>query len=92
MPSAAAHCTALQNARRVLTPPPQPPWPPSSSRLQVFDLTDWIPLHPGGPDIIKSLAGTDGTAMFTGMHGSVDADTVMARTLRGFMIGTAEAM
>lgn len=35
----------------------------------VYDLTAWIDKHPGGPDKILSLCGTDGTAAFTGQHG-----------------------
>jgi hypothetical protein len=35
----------------------------------VFDLTDWIPQHPGGADRIEALCGTDGTAQFEGQHG-----------------------
>ncbi len=34
----------------------------------VYDVTDWIDQHPGGPDRIEQLCGTDGTDMFTGQH------------------------
>lgn len=35
----------------------------------VYDLTNWISQHPGGPAPILSLCGTDGTAAFTAQHG-----------------------
>ncbi|OGH94398.1 MAG: hypothetical protein A2538_01185 [Candidatus Magasanikbacteria bacterium RIFOXYD2_FULL_41_14] len=35
----------------------------------VYDLTDWINRHPGGPQAIESLCGTDGSALFSGQHG-----------------------
>lgn len=35
----------------------------------VYDVTAWIDQHPGGPDRIEQLCGTDGTELFTGQHG-----------------------
>ena len=35
---------------------------------KVYDLTSYIPIHPGGQGSIISLCGTDGTAAFTGKH------------------------
>jgi len=35
----------------------------------VYDLTNWINQHPGGPDKIIQLCGTDGTSKFTTKHG-----------------------
>lgn len=32
----------------------------------IYDVTDWIPKHPGGKSIIKSAIGKDATAMFNG--------------------------
>lgn len=34
----------------------------------VYDLTKWIPQHPGGPTVIKAICGKDGTAAFNGQH------------------------
>lgn len=34
----------------------------------VYDLTAWIGLHPGGEGSIESLCGTDGSASFNAMH------------------------
>ena len=36
----------------------------------VYDITAWINLHPGGPTVIKGLCGIDGSAAFKGRHGS----------------------
>lgn len=35
----------------------------------VYDLTTWIPKHPGGERAIKSICGKDGTDGFNGKHG-----------------------
>lgn len=34
----------------------------------VYDLTDWISQHPGGPERIEGICGTDATDAFTGQH------------------------
>lgn len=36
---------------------------------KVCDLTAWISQHPGGPDKILGICGTDGSAAFNGQHG-----------------------
>ncbi|PKI85936.1 L-lactate dehydrogenase (cytochrome) [Malassezia vespertilionis] len=35
---------------------------------KVYDLTDFIPVHPGGPQIILKYAGKDATAIFDPIH------------------------
>lgn len=35
----------------------------------VYDVTDWIPQHPGGADRIIPLCGTDATSAFGAQHG-----------------------
>ncbi len=35
----------------------------------VYDLTNWIGQHPGGPQRILNLCGTDATAAFNAQHG-----------------------
>jgi cytochrome b involved in lipid metabolism len=37
---------------------------------KVYNLTSFISSHPGGPAAITGLCGTDGTAAFTGKHGT----------------------
>ncbi len=51
----------------------------------VYDLTSWIPKHPGGEQAILQLCGTDGSAKFNGMHGG---DKAKEKLLSGFKIGT----
>lgn len=36
----------------------------------VYDLSSWIERHPGGAGPIKAMCGTDGTATYSGQHGS----------------------
>lgn len=56
----------------------------SSINGGVYDLTSWIPQHPGGEQAILQLCGTDGSAKFNGMHGgSVTQESILA----GFKIG-----
>jgi hypothetical protein len=50
----------------------------------VYDLTKWINQHPGGPERIKSICGTDGSAAFNGQHGG---DTKPEAMLKTFLIG-----
>jgi len=45
----------------------------------VYDLTDWINRHPGGPQFIIGLCGSDGSAMFNQKHGhSFSAQAALA--------------
>lgn len=50
----------------------------------VYDLTEWIPLHPGGPDRILAICGTDATAEFDAQH---DSDALPTEQLSQFSIG-----
>jgi cytochrome b involved in lipid metabolism len=50
----------------------------------VYDLTKWIPLHPGGASKIKAMCGKDGSAAFTGKHGGQEAPE---KTLASYKIG-----
>lgn len=52
----------------------------------VYDLTSWIPKHPGGEEAILRLCGTDGSAKFNGQHGGAPKQ---AAILAGFKIGVA---
>jgi len=52
----------------------------------VYDLTSWIPEHPGGEQAILQLCGTDGSAKFNGQHGDAPKQ---AAVLVGFKIGVA---
>lgn len=50
----------------------------------VYDLTSWIPNHPGGENTILSICGKDGSGAYSNQHG--DSSRV-ARILVGFKIG-----
>lgn len=51
----------------------------------VYDVTTWINQHPGGPEHILALCGTDGSAAFNGQHGG---EARPAAELATFKIGT----
>lgn len=50
----------------------------------VYDLTQWIPQHPGGEEAIRALCGVDGTEVFHNQHGDAPKQ---AQVLAGFKIG-----
>lgn len=50
----------------------------------VYDLTSWIPKHPGGEQGILQLCGADGSAKFNKQHGG---GKQQAMVLGGFKIG-----
>jgi cytochrome b involved in lipid metabolism len=56
-------------------------------RGNVYDLTDWIRNHPGGPGAIVGICGTDGTEKFSGKHGGQAAQEQQLAT---FQIGTLQ--
>lgn len=50
----------------------------------VYDLTSWIPSHPGGEQAILMICGKDGTSLYNGQHGGRSKP---AAILVGFKIG-----
>lgn len=56
----------------------------SSINGSVYDLTSWIPKHPGGEQAILQLCGTDGSAKFNRQHGGA---SLQQQILAGFKIG-----
>jgi cytochrome b involved in lipid metabolism len=54
---------------------------------KVYDLTTWIPKHPGGPDKILAICGKDGTSAFMGQHGSNEK---IVAGLQTFYIGNLQ--
>ena len=52
----------------------------------VYDLTSWIPEHPGGEQAILQLCGTDGSAKYNGKHGGAEKQALI---LVGFKLGVA---
>jgi cytochrome b involved in lipid metabolism len=53
----------------------------------VYDLTNWIGEHPGGPQRILSICGTDGSSAFNAQHGS-PSDTRPKQMLATMRIGS----
>lgn len=54
---------------------------------KVYNLTSYIPFHPGGPAAIIGLCGHDGTAAFSGMHsGSGSANSMLASLYVGDLL------
>ncbi len=51
----------------------------------VYDLTGWIGVHPGGKSAILQLCGTDGSVLFDNQHGGQDRPLAQ---LAEFKIGT----
>ena len=43
----------------------------------VYDLTDWIPQHPGGPQVINAMCGKDVSAGFNGQHAGAQSPAEM---------------
>lgn len=50
----------------------------------VYDLTSWIPNHPGGEQAILSMCGKDGSNAYNAQHGG---RAKQAAILAGFKIG-----
>lgn len=50
----------------------------------VYDLTSWIPNHPGGEEAILWMCGIDGSSGYNAQHGG---SSKPARMLGGFKIG-----
>lgn len=53
----------------------------------VYDLTAYIPKHPGGKSEILAICGTDGTSAFEGQHGG---ESKPERILATYYIGDLE--
>ena len=50
----------------------------------VYNLTQWINSHPGGPSVIRGLCGVDGTSSFNGKHRGQGSPTA---TLASYLLG-----
>lgn len=51
---------------------------------KVYDLTNWISKHPGGPSMILAICGKDGSVTFNDMHSK---DKKALNTITSFYIG-----
>ena len=50
----------------------------------VYNLTQWINSHPGGPSVIRGMCGVDGSASFNGRHRGQGSPTA---TLASYLLG-----
>ena len=57
----------------------------------VYDLTQWINQHPGGPQVIEALCGKDGTAAFDGQHQGQGEPAAVLKDLAVGSLGQAAA-
>ena len=48
----------------------------------VYDLTNWIPQHPGGQQAILALCGKNGTAAFHGQHDDAKKQADILATMK----------
>lgn len=53
----------------------------------VYDLTSWINNHPGGPENILAICGTDGSSAFNAQHGGQSRPE---NQLSEFLIGSVK--
>lgn len=53
---------------------------------KVYNITPYIPFHPGGERDLMRVAGRDGTKLFATTHGWVNADFMLDACLVGFLV------
>lgn len=50
---------------------------------KVYNVTPYVPFHPGGEKILRAAAGRDGTALFMKTHAWVSFENILAKTMVG---------
>ncbi|KAI0636022.1 cytochrome b5-like heme/steroid binding domain-containing protein [Trametes polyzona] len=58
----------------------------SSFSGKVYNLTPYLPYHPGGEKELLRVAGRDGTKLFAATHAWVNIDYMLDECLVGFMV------
>ncbi|KAI0067332.1 cytochrome b5 [Artomyces pyxidatus] len=53
---------------------------------KVYNITPYLPFHPGGERELMRVAGRDGTSLFARTHGWVNVDFMMDACLVGFLV------
>lgn len=51
----------------------------------VYDITHYLPFHPGGVDVLKSVLGKDCTSLFNKFHGYVNMDAICGKFQIGYV-------
>lgn len=54
---------------------------------RVYNLTPYLPFHPGGEKILMAIAGRDGTSLFMKTHSWVSFENMLDKCLVGFYSG-----
>jgi len=58
----------------------------SSFNGKVYNITPYLPFHPGGEKELMRVAGRDGTKLFAATHGWVNLDFMLDACLVGFLV------
>jgi cytochrome b involved in lipid metabolism len=53
---------------------------------RVYDVTRYLPFHPGGVDKLMKAAGKDATVLFNHYHSFVNASAILERCLVGQLV------
>ncbi|KIM39895.1 hypothetical protein M413DRAFT_446813 [Hebeloma cylindrosporum] len=53
---------------------------------KVYNMTAYLPFHPGGEKELMRVAGRDGTQLFASTHGWVNVDFMLDSCLVGFLV------
>jgi cytochrome b involved in lipid metabolism len=57
---------------------------------KVYNITPYLPYHPGGEPELMKCAGRDGTKLFTEVHPWVNWEGMLGACLIGIAVGEAE--
>ena len=57
---------------------------------RVYNLTPYLPFHPGGKGELLRAAGRDGTRLFAEVHPWVNYETMLASCLVGILVAEGE--
>lgn len=58
---------------------------------RVYNITPYLPFHPGGEPELLRVAGRDGTKLFGEIHPWVNYETMLASSLIGLVVEEHEA-